>query len=691
LVSIVLSLVLPLVKINIWQPHTVASNQAIQLLQVVSSGDRYMEEVVIGGHINHFSYDQLLSAGYLFVSVILFCLFIHVLYKIRRLIYTYRGQIIEQFFFINTDAKGTPFSFLNYIFWNDEIDIETFTGRQILRHEVAHIQERHSYDKIFINLLLIVCWFNPFFWLIRKELNMIHEFVADKKAIADSDSEAFAAMILQAAYPQHRFELANNFFYSPIKRRLLMLSKNKNPKVNYFSRLMVLPVAVIVFAAFTLKTTTPKLIYPNGVNAPKINVVIDAGHGGKDKGGMSADGNVFEKDIALSLIKKIKELNTDPNINIILTREDDSYQSPPEKVAFTKQQNADLFISMHVDVTPQNMLARSGMSIWVAKNNSNNSGASKLFASALISEFNNNYGIDVSPQPQQREVGIWVLQGNTCPAVLIEAGNMSNKKDLQYLLSKEGQQKTAENILKAIQRFNTAAGTENAPAVKITLSASDTVPKKLMQEVDTSKRLIIVDGKITGFGNDGLNKANTLMLHSFQAKYLKPKEAITKYGNDGRNGAVEIVTVKNKETAASEQVNTVNVVPVPEESSIRIAESPEKEQPNMIFQKVEIEPSFTGGQAGWRTYLEKNLNPALPVDEGFKPGKYEVKIKFIVGIDGSVQKIEALNFKNSKTAAHCIDIIKKGPKWIPAMQNGHVVNAYKIQPITFVITNEDSK
>ena len=665
LISIVLSLVLPFLKINIWRSHSAAPNQAIQLLQVVSSGDKYMEEVVIGGHSKHFSYDQILSAGYLFVSMILFCFFVQVIYRIRKLIYTYRGQIIEQFFFINTDAKGTPFSFLNYIFWNDAIDIETSTGRQILRHEVAHIQERHSYDKLFINLLLIVCWFNPFYWLMRKELSMIHEFVADKKAIANSDSEAFAAMILQAAYPQHRFELVNNFFYSPIKRRLLMLTKNKNPKVNYFSRLMVLPVAVIVFAAFTLKTTTTnKVINTANINASKITVVIDAGHGGNDGGGRSLAEDIYEKTLTLALAKKIKELNTDDNINIILSRENDIFISPQDRVAFTKQQHADLFISLHIDATQRQIAdQKSGFSIFISKNEFTNTTGSRLLASSLIRQFSSDYLLPVAALPQQREVGIAVLQQNTCPSVLLEAGFMTNKKDLDYLLSKEGQQKIAENILKAIQRFNVADAKAEVPSsVKSTISVYDTVPKKLLQDVDTSKRLVIVDGKIMGFGNEGITKASALLSHGFQAKYLKLKEAISKYGNDGKNGAVEITTMKVAPDLA--ETNSDKVVSIPEQAptdNAVAAEKAEAQLPNMIFQKVEIEPAFPGGQNGWREYLQKNLNPALPVDEGFKPGKYEFMIKFIVKTDGSITKIEALNYKNSKTAAHCIAIIKKGP------------------------------
>ncbi len=60
-------------------------------------------------------------------------------------------------------------------------------------------------------------------------------------------------------------------------------------------------------------------------------------------------------------------------------------------------------------------------------------------------------------------------------------------------------------------------------------------------------------------------------------------------------------------------------------------------------------------------------------------------LQYIVHKDGSVSDIVALNYKDSKTAQHCIDLIKNGPKWEPAIQNGKPVNAYKKQPITFVI------
>ena len=260
LAAMSLSLLLPLLKINFWQPAT-EQNQAIRVLQAVSAGDEYMNNIVLTAQKTNWSPEQLYLVIYLLVSFIFFLVMLRSLFLIRSLLKRYPVQQVEDIAIVNTDDDSTPFSFLKYIFWNNSIDIDTTTGRQIFKHEVAHIQEKHTHDKLFLNIVLIFCWCNPFFWLYRKELNMIHEFIADKKAVEDSDTSAFAAMILQAAYPKHHFVLTNNFFYSPIKRRLMMLTKNKNPRVNYLGRIMVLPLAVLVFAAFTFKARSNSPLY----------------------------------------------------------------------------------------------------------------------------------------------------------------------------------------------------------------------------------------------------------------------------------------------------------------------------------------------------------------------------------------------------------------------------------------------
>lgn len=106
---------------------------------------------------------------------------------------------------------------------------------------------------------------------------------------------------------------------------------------------------------------------------------------------------------------------------------------------------------------------------------------------------------------------------------------------------------------------------------------------------------------------------------------------------------------------------------------------------NITFTKVEQNPQFTGGQEAWKKFLRANLKPNTPIDEGWSGGKFTIIVKFIVHTDGTVFDVTTENYKGSKTALHCIDVIKNAPKWQSAVQNGRKVNAYKKQPITFLI------
>ncbi len=786
LAAMSLSLLLPLLKINFWQPAA-DTNQAIRVLQAVSVGDEYMENIVLTAKRSNWSVEQLYPVVYILVSLIFFFVMLRTLFLIRTLLKKYPVQQVEQVAFINTQDDSTPFSFLKYIFWNSSIDLETTTGRQIFKHEVAHIQEKHTHDKLFVNSILIFCWCNPFFWLYRKELNMIHEFIADKKAVEDSDTSAFAAMILQAAYPRHRFELANNFFYSPIKRRLLMLTKNKNPRVNYIGRIMVLPLAVLIFAAFTFKTKSSPPVY----NGKKITVVIDAGHGGQDAGAKSADG-ILEKDLTLAIAKKVKELNSNNAIEIVLVRDGDVYMNPQQKVEFAKSKNADLVISFHVDNGPKELAdTKTGMSVFVAKDEFANAAKSKTLATVIVKEFSNNYGLTVKPQLNQRQMGIMILQANTCPAVLIEAGFINNEKDLAYLQTSAAKETIAKNLLTAIEKYLVSKPTIKNPneeslpskqqweaAVSKSVNRTDTTPQtksitiqdnsgKAMMEIESHnpKLLFVLDGVVQGKDFD-LNQIKSNNIDRIDV--IKNEAAIAKYGQAGKEGVIIIKTKKTETTGvnpngaiaknevverkltetelqkakqdlalayasdasqfevtklalskksdslkaltvtgiklnalekqtvelarqnklyaeSADRYNEIAVTGYPLEKNNILERQIEAGQNNIIFIKTEVNPSFTGGEDAWRKYLIANLKANTPVDEGWKAGKYVIIVKFIVHTDGTVSDVTTENYAGTKTALHCIEVIKNAPKWQPAVQNGRKVNAYKKQPITFVI------
>lgn len=106
---------------------------------------------------------------------------------------------------------------------------------------------------------------------------------------------------------------------------------------------------------------------------------------------------------------------------------------------------------------------------------------------------------------------------------------------------------------------------------------------------------------------------------------------------------------------------------------------------NIIFTTVEIPAQFPGGFDAWKKYLERNLNAGLPAENGAQAGKYTVMVSFVVDKEGNISDVKAENSPGFGTEAEAIKIIKKGPKWQPAIQNGKKVAYRARQQVTFLV------
>lgn len=105
------------------------------------------------------------------------------------------------------------------------------------------------------------------------------------------------------------------------------------------------------------------------------------------------------------------------------------------------------------------------------------------------------------------------------------------------------------------------------------------------------------------------------------------------------------------------------------------------------FRKVEKEAEFPGGAQAWRRYLERNLNTQAPADDGASPGKYTVEVEFTVDKEGDISNVIAIKVPSAcpSCGPEAVKVIKKGPRWAPAVQNGQHVRYRAIQYITFEI------
>ncbi|HRQ52605.1 MAG TPA: energy transducer TonB, partial [Agriterribacter sp.] len=111
----------------------------------------------------------------------------------------------------------------------------------------------------------------------------------------------------------------------------------------------------------------------------------------------------------------------------------------------------------------------------------------------------------------------------------------------------------------------------------------------------------------------------------------------------------------------------------------------EPEKNNEPFTSVEIEAEFDGN---WIRFLERTLNPNVPVDNNAPAGTYRVLMQFVVDVDGSVSDIKPLSSAGYGMEQEALRVLKKAKKWKPAFQNGIHVKAYRKQLITFIVNQE---
>lgn len=112
----------------------------------------------------------------------------------------------------------------------------------------------------------------------------------------------------------------------------------------------------------------------------------------------------------------------------------------------------------------------------------------------------------------------------------------------------------------------------------------------------------------------------------------------------------------------------------------------EEQEEDKPFIRVEIDAQFPGGNKAWHKYISGAI--AAELDEFTNNDFGTVVVKFVVNKYGVVSDVQALNMSGSKLAAVAVQAISKGPKWIPAQQNGRYVSAYRTQPVTLLHPNQ---
>ena len=147
------------------------------------------------------------------------------------------------------DRDIAPFSWMRCVVISRK-DLQE-DGRAILAHELAHIRRGHSWDLLLADLCIFLQWFNPAAWLLKQELQSVHEYEADEAVLASGvNAKEYQLLLIKKAVGTRLYSLANSFNHSKLKKRITMMTKRKSNPWARAKYLYVLPLAAVAVVAF---------------------------------------------------------------------------------------------------------------------------------------------------------------------------------------------------------------------------------------------------------------------------------------------------------------------------------------------------------------------------------------------------------------------------------------------------------
>lgn len=248
LCSVVFALLVPLIKIPL--SDSFSNLMSVNILDTIIVSPDNIEQ----GFFNRLNVFNILTIIYFAGAAIFLIRFLLKLFQIILLIN--KHEIIHKngLKIIYLDKNYSPFSFLNFVFLNQDIKREDINS--IIIHEKIHVKQYHSLDLIIIEILGIVQWFNPFIWFYRNSLKNLHEYFADEEILLKGFNKTnYKQILIKQTVAFQLNDITNNFNHSLLKRRFIMMSQVKSNKLALLKMFFVLPIAVIMVMAFSLTFT----------------------------------------------------------------------------------------------------------------------------------------------------------------------------------------------------------------------------------------------------------------------------------------------------------------------------------------------------------------------------------------------------------------------------------------------------
>ena len=268
-----LSCLLPLVKVTVEQVSPV--NAQVMSMEDLLLMYQWNSEAVVEEGSRPFHWQEGLVLVY-FVG--LFFVIVRHLWSLGRMLYLIRHSRCKRLDngirLVVHRRKLAPFSWMRYIVIS-ETDLKE-SGHHILVHEMAHIHHHHSWDLLLTEACAWLQWFNPAIWLLKQELQNIHEYEADEEVLRQEiNAKEYQMLLIKKAVGARLYSIANSFNHSSLKKRITMMIRKKSNPWARAKYLYVLPLAAVTVAAFARPEISKPLDEISSVKVNDLSAVLE--------------------------------------------------------------------------------------------------------------------------------------------------------------------------------------------------------------------------------------------------------------------------------------------------------------------------------------------------------------------------------------------------------------------------------
>ena len=533
---------------------------------------------------------------------------------------------------------GGPFSFFHWIFIYPTSHTEDELS-EILTHEKTHANQWHSVDVLISETICVFCWFNPFAWLMKREIRTNLEYLADNRVLETGhDSKAYQYHLLGLSHHKAAATIYNSFNVLPLKKRIKMMNKKRTREIGRTKYLMFLPLAALL------------MIISN----------IEA---------VARTTKEVAKDVIEAVEENLTPKTTTPDMEVA------TETAPLETPA--PQQEKDKLVSYKGVVVDKDGKAVEGAEFLVDRRYDLPKGQSYVTGkdgSFSFKAFEN-----------AKMAVLWNKDGKMMVVtVTIDKENNSNMK---IVMNREWQNPPANDpdnpvfeVVEQMPEFPDGG----MPGLMQFLSKNIRYPvnaqKNGTQGRVTVQFIVNVDGSISHIGIirgadpelDGEAVRVISTMPNWKPGMQKGKAVRVKY------------TVPVMFRLNDEKKEEFKPVPKIDESIVVVGYASQEKSPieeDVVFEIVEQMPSFAGGMEGLMRYLSRNIKYPVTAQKAGIQGR--VLVQVIIDSNGNVTNPKITKSVDPSLDAEAIRVTANMPKWQPGMQRGKAVNVKYTFPIEF--------